>query len=109
MIYDFQGQPIRLPWERWLHIIDPDGRHAYMASMRAELVETLEDPDLVVRSTVDMAIGRIYHKWFQSTAVGSKWVRAVVYFISESDAFIATAYVHGDVIAGEVLWRKSGQ
>ena len=77
--------------------------------MRSELVETLEDPDLVVRSTVDAEIGRIYHKWFQHTAVGSKWVRAVVYFITDSDAFVATAYVHGEVIAGEVLWRNSGQ
>ena len=68
-----------------------------MATMRSELVETLEDPDLVVRSTVDAEIGRIYHKWFQYTAVGSKWVRAVVYFITDSDAFVATAYVHGEV------------
>ena len=109
MIYDFQGQAIRLPWERWLHIIDPAGRHDYMASMRSELVDTLKNPDFVVRSTVVPEVGRIYHKWYEHTVVGSKWVRVVVYFFAYDDAFVATAYAHARVIAGEVLWSREGQ
>ena len=108
-VIDYQGQPIRLPWERWLHIIDPAGRHSYMASMRAELEETLKDPDLIVRSTVFPDIGRIYHKWYEHTVIGAKWVLVVVYRLADDDAFVATAYVKGEVIAGEVLWNKAGQ
>ena len=107
-VIDHQGQPIRLPYERWLRIIDPAGRHGYMASMWEELESTLKDPDLIVRSNTYPDIGRIYHKWYERTVVGSKWLRVVVYFLADGDAFVATAYVHGEVIAGEVLWRKTG-
>ena len=80
-----------------------------MVSMREELEETLKDPDLVVQSTVNQEFGRIYHKWYEQTVIGSKWVRVVVYFLADGDAFVATAYVDEEVIAGEVLWSKEGQ
>ena len=56
MIYDFQGRPIRLPWERWLHIIDPHGDHPYMVHWREELEETLKEPDLIIQSTVTRSL-----------------------------------------------------
>ena len=107
MLYDFQGQAIRLPWERWLHIITRKD-HPYMVHLREEMDGTLRDPDVIVRSTRKPEIGRIYNKRYERTAVGSKWVRVVVYFIDASDAFVVTAYVDDDVISGEVLWRRVG-
>ena len=80
-----------------------------MVSMREELEETLKDPDLVVQSTVNQEFGRIYHKWYEQTVIGSKWVRVVVYFLADGDAFVTTAYVDEEVIAGEALWSKEGQ
>jgi len=80
-----------------------------MVYLREELDGTLRDPDVIVRSTRIPEIGRIYNKWYEHTAVGSKWVRVVVYFLAESDAFVATAYVADDVISGDVLWRRVGQ
>ena len=109
MIYDFQGRPIRLPWERWLHIIDPHGDHPYMVHLREELEETLKEPDLIIQSTVNPELGRVYHKWYEETVVGGKWVRVVVYFLADDDAFVATAYVDSEVIAGEVLWSREAQ
>lgn len=106
MIYDFQGQPIRLPGERWLHIIDPSGDHPYMADMRAQVIDTLGNPEVVVRSTRFPDTSRIYHGWFENTPLGSKWVRVVVNFVENGDAFVMTAYAEGEVIAGEVIWRK---
>ena len=92
-----------------MHIIDPAGYHPYMASMRDELVETLKVPHLVVRSTVQPDIGRVYHRWYEHTPVGSKWVRVVVYFLADGDAFVTTAYSGSEVIAGEVLWSREEQ
>ncbi|MYC29301.1 MAG: hypothetical protein F4X65_04320 [Chloroflexi bacterium] len=106
MIYDFQGRPIRLPWERWLHIIDPGGDHPYMVDMRAKVIETLGNPDVIVRSTRFPDTARIYHRWHEDTPLDSKWVRVVVNFVDNSDAFVMTAYAESQVIAGEVIWRK---
>ena len=77
--------------------------------MREELESTLKDPDIIVRSARYPDFGQIYHKWYEHTAVGSKWVRVVVYFLDDGDAFVATAYAHREVIVGEVLWRKTEQ
>ena len=66
MIYDFQGRPIRLPWKRWLHIIDPSGRHPYMAGMLSQLLETLGTPDIVRRSNSGPARVGLYYNWFDN-------------------------------------------
>lgn len=109
MIYDFQGQAIRLPYERWLHIIDPTGRHPYMAAMLSELLETLSTPDIVRRSNSEPARVRLYYKWFDNIAVGNKWLCVVVEFLVDDDAFIRTAYVTDRLKRGEELWRKENQ
>ena len=106
MIYDFQSQPIRLPWERWLHIINPYGDHPYMVDMRPQVTETLRNPDAIVRSNRFPYTARIYHGWFENTPIGSKWVRVVVNFVDNDDAFVLTAYAESEVIDGEVIWRK---
>ena len=104
VIYDFQGQPIRLPWERWLHTIRPE--HAYMLNMRTELVETLKSPDFVSRSSRDPASVRIYIKWCENTSVGNKWVRVVVKLEDNKDLFVLTAFVRSRPDVGDVIWRK---
>ena len=109
IIYDYQGQPIRLPAERWRHIIDPAGAHPYMVAMRAELYETLKDPDVIIRSTRFPDMVRIYHKWFVDIAVGNKWVRVVVMFFDYGDAFVTTAYAEYEIIFGGEIWRKQGE
>lgn len=106
IITDFQGQAIRLPYERWLHIIDPAGQHPYMIGMRAELVQTLQEPEVVIRSKDDPEWSRIYFRWFENTEEGAKWIRAVVKFLDDGDAFVLTAFVRERLDSGEVLWRK---
>ena len=95
-----------MPYERWLHITDPAGRHRYMIQLRAEVELTLQDPEVIVRSAQDRATVRIYHKWFEHTVVGSKWVRVAVKFLDAGDAFVLTAYTERGIMPGEVLWRK---
>lgn len=106
IIIDFQGQPIRFPYERWLHIIM---RHLYMAELRETIGETLQDPDIVIRSRQDPEAAVIYQKWLAGTAVGDKWVRVVVKVFDRNDAFVLTAFARNLMETGDTLWqRESG-
>ena len=95
-----------MPYERWLHITDPDSDHPYMAYLRAELELTLQDPELIIRSTRFPDTARIYHKWFEHTVVGDKWLLAAVNFPDGGSAFVLSAYVSRRIIPGAELWRK---
>lgn len=108
-IIDFQGQPIRLPYERWLHIIDPAGAHPYMAAMLSELMETLSAPDVVRQSNSEPTRVWLYYKWFDNTEVGNKWLCVVVEFLADNDSFVRTGYVTDRLKRGEEQWRKQNQ
>ena len=95
-----------MPYERWLHITDPTGPHPYMVNLRAELELTLQDPDLITRSNKDPERVRIYQKWIRNTAVGDKWVRVIVQFFDNGDAFVLTAFASRARYSGERLWSK---
>ena len=107
IIIDFQGQPIRLPYERWLHITDPAGDHPYMLHLRAEVELTLQDPEVIIRSTRYPDTARIYHKWFVDTVVGDKWLRVAVNFLEDDNVFVMSAYANRRIIRGAELWRKA--
>ena len=77
-----------------------------MAYLRAELELTLQDPDLIIRSTRFPDTARIYHKWFEHTVVGAKWLLAAVNFPAGGSAFVLSAYVRRRIIHGAELWRK---
>ena len=106
IIQDFQAQQIRLPEERWRHIID---RHPYMMEMREELAETLLDPDTIRKSNSEPDTVRVYYKWFENTVVGRKWVSVVVEFLDDDDAFVRTAFVRRIPAPGEEIWQKENQ
>ena len=106
VIVDLWGRPVRLPYERWLHITNPNGRHPYMAYLRAELELTLQDPEVVRKSRDYPDTVRIYFRWFADTIVGSKWVTVVVRFFDGGDAFVLTAYGENRLLPGEEIWRK---
>ena len=103
IIINFQGQPIRFPYERWLHIIM---RHPYMAELRETIRETLQGPDIVIRSRQDPEAAVIYQKWMAGTAVGDKWVRVVVKVFNRDDAFVLTAFARNLMETGDTLWQK---
>lgn len=80
-----------------------------MAVMLSELVETLGEPDIVRRSSSEPARVRLYYKWFDNMAVGSKWMCVIVEFLFDNDAFVGTAYVTDRLERGEELWRRENQ
>ena len=103
VILDFQGQAIRFPYERWLHILSS---HPNMVDMRETIGETLRDPDIVIRSNSAPERARIYQKWMVGTIQGDKWVRVIVRFFADGDAFVLTAFTRNLMETGETLWRK---
>ena len=93
--------------------------HAYMVYMRAELDETLQDPDVIRKSDRDPNTvqpgAQIYYKWYVymraelNTVVGSKWVLVAVRFFDNGDAFVLTAFAPDEMKPGEEIWRKESQ
>ena len=84
-------------------------RHSYMAELRETIWETLQDPDIVIRSRQDPEASVIYQKWMAGTAVGDKWVRVVVKVFDRGDAFVLTAFARNLMETGDTLWqRESG-
>ena len=106
VIDDYQGHPIRLPGERWGHIIHD---RPYMVDMQPELSETLKDPEIIRKSTNDTDTVRLYYKWFDDTVVGNKWVCVVAKFSDAGDAFVLTAYPSDRLKPGEEIWRKENR
>jgi len=97
---DYQGHPIRLTRERWLHIV----QHVEMVGMKNSIEETLDDPVLVVRSATDETV-ILNYRHYSNTIVGDKWLCVAVKH-SVYDAFVLTAYLTDKPKQGEVIWRK---
>ena len=95
---DCFGHKVRLTDERLAHILG----HPEMASMEAEVVRVLRQPQLVRRSRSDGAV-RLFYEFYAQTIVGGKWLCVVVKY-AENDAFVVTAYLTDKPKAGEDLW-----
>ena len=68
---------------------------------------TLQDPEVIIRSTRHPDTARIYHKWFANTVVGDKWLRVAVNFLEDGNVFVMSAYASRRIIRGAELWRKA--
>ena len=89
LIQDYQGRQIRLPDERWQHIISG---HDEMTTMLPELQETLEQPERLMIPGDETEAERRYYKWFENTIVGDKWMRVAVKYL-KNDAYVLTAFM----------------
>ena len=97
---DIYGRRIQLTDEGWAHIIEG---HDFMVHLRAEIEETLREPDEIRRSLTEPITGRLYYRWYNETVIGDKWV-CVVVKVLPSEAFVKTAYATGRIQQGELLW-----
>ena len=96
-LLDPQGHRIRLPAERWGHIVED---HPDMIETPEAVGEALKTPDAVRRSNSDPDTVRLYYKRFPGTVAGNKWVCVVVKYL-EGDAFVLTAYPTDNIKRGE--------
>ena len=73
-----------------------------MRPLEEAIPNTLRWPDRVVRSSSDPE-AHLYYRYYEATAVGSKYVCVVVKAL-DIDAFVVTAYLTDAVKPGEILW-----
>ena len=88
--------PIRLTDERWFHIVES---HDDLAGHYDEVLETVEDPDLILQG---------YHGALIAVrALGRRKYLAVIYReMSRNDGFVITAYFTSEISRRMIKWRK---
>lgn len=98
VLQDYEGKPVRLTDERLAHIKE----HPEMLDMEMAVEETLEAPQLVIRSVADES-AHLNYRYYYGTMVGDKWLCVVVKY-GIDDAFVLTAYLTDKPKRGKQLW-----
>jgi hypothetical protein len=96
------GVPIRIPDERWTHVVES---HDYMAGNLDLVVETIEDPDYIVAGRKG---GFVALRHYGTTSISEKSVVAV-YREFTDDGFLITAFMTSSpetIMRKGVLWQK---
>lgn len=93
------GFPIRLPDERWIHIVE---NHDDLAGHMDDVLEAVENPDFIIQGYNDALIAL-------SEVRKDKFLAVVYKELEREDGFIITAYFSSKIkISREViLWRRS--
>lgn len=89
--------PIRLPYERWYHISE---NHDELASHYFDVLETVDNPELVVRGNKG-TLKAVKNMGKEN------WLVVVYREVSKSDGFVITAYFLDKKPKGEVVWRRN--
>jgi hypothetical protein len=96
VVLSVEGIPIRLTAERWCHIVE---NHDDIAGYYDDVLETVENPDMVLRGYRGSLIA--------ARGYGRRRYLAVVYRqVSAEDGFIITAYFTSKIDRKKAIWRK---
>ena len=93
--------PIRLTYKQWAHIIDS---HDYMAGNMDMVMESVENPDYLVRGWTDELIAL---KHYERTSISEKYM--VVVYKEDIEGFIITAFMtskQDTLLRRGILWEK---
>jgi len=93
--------PIRLTYKQWAHIIDS---HDYMAGNMDMVLESVENPDYIVRGWTDELIAL---KHYERTSISEKYM--VVVYKEGKEGFIITAFMtskQDTILRRGILWEK---
>jgi len=102
VIRSINGVPIRLTDERWRHILTS---HTDMKDNLDKLIETVENPDMILKGVSDELRAV---KFFKQTHLGAKYLM-VAYKEFKDDGFIITAYKTSKIdkiVRRSVIWKK---
>ena len=103
LLPDYQGRAIRLPEERWRHILF---RHPEMRLLEDTIGATALDPDEIFRDPDDPDTVRLYYRWFYGLpTVGDNRI-CVAVKVFNGDAFVVTSFVASHIKGDDLLWRK---
>ena len=100
-VQDIANRAIRLTDERLAHL---ETDHPEMQGQVAKIVETMIDPDRIIRSSTDAQV-ELFYKHYLSTPVTTKFLCVVLKVLSD-DNFIITAFFTNAVKKGDVIWEK---
>lgn len=90
------GTPMRLTSERWFHIVE---NHDDLAGYYDDVLDTIENPDLVLRGYRGSLIA--------ARSYGRKRYLMVVYReASAEDGFVITAYFTGKIERKKAIWKR---
>ncbi len=92
---------IRLTDERLEHI---ELDHPDMSDQINKIAETLQNPDVVIRSRSNSEV-ELFYRYYSETPVGDKSMCVLVKGRGK-DLFIITAYFTDTMKRGETLWQK---
>jgi len=73
ILTDHEGREIRLTDERREHILE----HLEMVDQFERIAETVNNPETVVATKVDDTV-HVYHRYYETTPVTSKFLQVVV-------------------------------
>ncbi|MBI1927385.1 hypothetical protein HYR99_24495 [Candidatus Poribacteria bacterium] len=91
-----EGVPIRLTTEQWFHIVE---NHEDLAGYYDDVLETIENPDIVLRGHQGSLIA--------ARGYGRKRYLMVVYRqVSKNDGFIITAYFTNKIDRKKAIWKR---
>jgi hypothetical protein len=94
------GRVVRLTDERIAHILE----HEEMAGQLDKVEETVQEPDIVVRSQRDSDV-HLYHKHYLTTPVTEKELLVAIK-MTQTDAFVLTAFFIDTIKKGERIWER---
>jgi hypothetical protein len=96
VVLSVEGVPSRLTTERWFHIVE---NHDDIAGHYDDVLETVENPDIVLRGYRGSLIA--------ARGYGRRRYLAVVYRqVSAEDGFIITAYFTSKMDRKKAIWRR---
>ncbi len=92
------GVPIRLPEERWVHIVE---NHDDVAGHMDDVLDAVESPDLIIKGYGDALIALKKVK-------EDKFLAVVYKEIEPTDGFIITAYFSSKIKLDRevILWKR---
>lgn len=101
LIQDILNRTIRLTDERLNHL---ETDHPEMQGQLPKIIETMSDPDKIIRSRTDPQV-EMFYRHYSSTPVTTKFLCVVLKALADG-AFIITSYFTDTVKKGEVIWEK---
>jgi hypothetical protein len=99
ILTDHTGRALRLTAERLAHILE----HPELNDQLVWIRETLQTPMFVVATEADETV-HVYHRWYATTPVTSKYLLVVVKVL-ETDAFVLTAFFSSRQKKGNTIWQ----
>lgn len=99
ILTDYNDRNIRLTAERRKHISE----HPEMVDQFERIAETVKSPETIIATSADETV-HVYHRYYETTPVTSKFLLVAVKLTSEDDAFVLTAFFSRREKRGSVVW-----